>query len=271
MLDLLAVLLLALLLSAPPAVLWRRRRGPARSAARAAGRVALCVALSLPLALAVAWKVSKARRFQAFGRIVPRVETADSLVALTFDDGPNPAPTDTVLAMLAARGARATFFLTGEAMRRNPEAARRIVAAGHEVGNHSFHHPRMAMISTRRVREEIERTDAEIRRAGYAGPIHFRPPYGTKLLALPWVLRRMDRTAVTWDVEPDSYDELVRDPDAIARHVTERARPGSIVILHVMTRHYAASRAAVPALVQGLQARGYRLVTVSELVAAGER
>jgi peptidoglycan-N-acetylglucosamine deacetylase len=265
--DWIAILLLAGTFAVGALAAWRRACGPSRSVAALTGRGAVCLGLALPLAGVAAWSLSDARSFQLVGEIVPRVETRERLVALTFDDGPLPAATRKVLDVLAAEGVRATFFLNGSSIREHPAAARAIVQEGHEVGNHSYSHPVMLGLSQARIREEIERTDARIRQAGHDGPIHFRSPYGKKLVALPLYLARTGRTNVSWDVEPDSDPEIARDSARIVEHVLENVRPGSIVLLHVMTRHYEPSRSAVPEIVRGLKARGYELVTVSELLA----
>lgn len=219
---------------------------------------------------AALWQLSRSRTFQFFGRIVPRVETSQKLVALTFDDGPTRNATAEVLRLLRERGVRATFFVTGGELEQNPDAGRDIVAAGHELGNHSYSHERMVFVTPSYVRREVERTDALIMAAGYTGPIHFRPPYGKKLFALPFYLSRHNRLTITWDVEPDS--ELAADADAgaITRHVLNRTQPGSIILLHVMYPSRAETMKAVPFIIEGLKREGYSFVTVSELLAAAE-
>ncbi|HET6231370.1 MAG TPA: polysaccharide deacetylase family protein [Longimicrobiaceae bacterium] len=231
--------------------------------------VALTAAAGVCLLLIGAYTLVSSRTWQTFGRIVPRVETREKVVALTFDDGPTPLGIDSVLPMLQRRGVRATFFVTGAETERHPDLARRLVAAGEELGNHTWSHPRMLLKPPAFIRGEIERTDLQIRAAGYHRPILFRPPFGKKGIALPLYLSRHGRTTVTWDVEPDSYAEVAATPEGIVRHVLERTRPGSIILLHVMYPSRATSRAAVPGIVDGLRARGYRFVTVSEMVALG--
>lgn len=225
--------------------------------------VALCGAAAL-------WHLSNSRTFQFFGRIVPRVETSRRLVALTFDDGPAREQTAEVLRLLRERNVRATFFVTGGELERDVEAGRDIVAAGHELGNHSYSHERMMLVTPAFVRREVERTDELIRAAGHAGEIHFRPPYGKKLFALPFYLSRRGRKTITWDVEPDSVLPAGADAAAVTRHVLGRARPGSIILLHVMYPSRAETLKAVPSIIEGLEREGYRLVTVSELMAAAE-
>src|SRR5690606_7290093 len=139
--------------------------------------------------------------------------------------------TNEVLAILAQYGVKATFFVTGREVEENPESARSIVEAGHELGNHSWSHSNMSLFSLGRIAEEVERTDAAIRATGYEGEIHFRPPFGKKLLTLPWYLRQHNRTTVMWDIEPETYAEIAAKPSRISQHVLDNARPGSIVLL----------------------------------------
>jgi peptidoglycan/xylan/chitin deacetylase (PgdA/CDA1 family) len=221
----------------------------------------------LVLAIAGLRELARSRTTQLFGRIVSRVPTPDSVVALTFDDGPVSARADSLVEILRAHGARATFFVTGAEVAAAPDAARALVAAGHELGNHTYSHRRMVLRTPGTMRSEIAHTDTLIRAAGERGPIHFRPPYGYKLAALPYLLWRADRTTVTWDVEPDSYPEVAATPDGIVTHVLARVRPGSIILLHPWYPSRATSLAAVPALIDSLHARGYQVTTVSELLA----
>lgn len=204
-----------------------------------------------------------ARTFQLAGRLVDRVETPDKVVALTLDDGPTDL-TPEVLKILADARVPATFYLTGRELEAAPQHGAAIAAAGHEIGNHSYSHRRMVLMSPGTVGDEVERTDAAIRTTGYQGPITFRPPYGKKLWTLPHYLSTHDRTAVTWDVEPDSATGA--DANAIVAETVSRVRPGSIILLHVMYGSRAESRSAIPRIVDELRSAGYRFVTVSDLL-----
>ncbi|MBK8006499.1 MAG: polysaccharide deacetylase family protein [Gemmatimonadetes bacterium] len=232
---------------------------------RFAVRVGLALGGTLVL-VAVLHTLATSRTYQLFGRLVAHVPRATPIVALTFDDGPTEGPLDSLLATLAAHEVRATFFVTGRELAAAPHAARRLVQAGHELGNHTYSHRHMVLRSPRTIRREIETTDSLIRVAGYPGPIYFRPPYGTKLLGLPWYLARHHRTSVTWDVEPDSYREVSQSAEGIVRHVLARVGPGSIILLHPWYRSRATSLAAVGPLLDSLQARGYRVVPLRELL-----
>jgi peptidoglycan-N-acetylglucosamine deacetylase len=238
---------------------------PAEGTTRRLFVVAVAILVVLA-ALASLQRLARSRTVQLFGTIVPRVETADRRVALTFDDGPTVAVVDSVIALLRARGVHATFFVTGNELAAAPDAGRRLVAAGHELGNHSFSHDRMVLKSQGFIRTEIVRTDSLIHAAGQRGPIFFRPPFGYKLAGLPWYLSRHGRTSVTWDVEPDSYPEVAATSNGIVRHVLDRVQPGSIILLHVWYPSRATSLGAVAPLIDSLHARGYRVGPVRDLV-----
>jgi peptidoglycan/xylan/chitin deacetylase (PgdA/CDA1 family) len=209
-------------------------------------------------------RLGRARTYQVFGKLVPRVATSERVVALTFDDGPTAAAADEILAVLASRQVRATFFVTGADMAGAPDVARRLVAAGHELGNHTYSHRRMIFRSQSFYRSEVERTDELIRAAGEEREIYFRMPYCWKLVGLPWFLWRTGRTAVTWDVDPAPNPSTT--PETIVARILERVRPGSIILLHPWYASGPSVRAALPLLIDKLQAQGYRFVTVDDLL-----
>jgi chitin deacetylase len=250
-------------------ILWRLVRGAPRRRSVFVLRVVTLSVIGIVVVPASAWKLSKSRTFQCFGGIVTRVDTSAPVVALTFDDGPSAQYTEEVLAVLREHGVTATFYVTGRAIEENVAAARSIVVEGHELGNHSYSHQRMVFRSYSFTQQEIERTDRLIREAGYEGDVHFRCPYGKKLVVLPYYLNQTGRLHIFYDVEPESYPEIAADADRITAHVLERARPGSIILLHVMPEGRTESRRALPGVIRGLQDRGYEFVTVSELLALG--
>ena len=126
----------------------------------------------------------------------------------------------------------------------------------------------MVLVSPGRVREEVERTDSLLRAAGQRGPIWFRPPYSYKFVVLPRYLASTGRTTVMWSIEPDSHEEVAETPEGIVRHVLDRVRPGSIIILHPWYASRRTSREALGPLVDSLHARGYRVETVRTLLDA---
>jgi peptidoglycan/xylan/chitin deacetylase (PgdA/CDA1 family) len=229
---------------------------------RWAAGIGLVLAVTMVLAVG-GYFLMNSRSFQLAGRLVDRTDMSDKVVALTLDDGPT-ALAPEVLRILADADVAATFYLNGRDLAARPDLGRAIAAEGHEIGNHTYSHRRMVFVSPRTVAAEVERTDQEIRRTGYRGPITFRPPYGKKLWTLPKYLSEHGRTTVTWDVEPDSARDA--NADQIVAETVDAVRPGSIILLHVMHEGRAASRAAIPRIVDELRADGYRFVTVSDLI-----
>lgn len=229
-------------------------------------RVLKWLGITLVLAGASAWaglQLSNSRSYQLAGELITRVETTDSVIAITFDDGPTPIYTDSTLDVLREYDAKATFFMVGERMSQRPEIVRRVLDEGHEIGNHSFNHPAMVLMSHGTVANQIEQTDSVIRSFGQGGDILFRPPYGKRLVSLPLYLREADRATVLWDLEPDSE---WRDAAGVVEYVLGRVQPGSILLLHTELPVRRENRAALRMLLPKLVERGYDFVTVSELL-----
>ena len=225
----------------------------------------LAVAVVLAVVAAGTYKLMNSRTFQVTGQLVATLPTTDKVVALTFDDGPSEADVDPILDTLASRGVKGTFFVNGRNLAASPEAGRRIVAAGHELGNHTWSHRRMAFVSQSTVAAEVEPTDAAIREAGQQGPILFRPPYGKKLVGLPMYLDSHDRTTVMWDVAVEDYSAGAppQTTEDLVHLTVSQTRPGSIILLHPWQGRTDTQQAIGPNIDQ-LRAEGYRFVTVSE-------
>jgi peptidoglycan-N-acetylglucosamine deacetylase len=231
--------------------------------------LAVVVFVLVPLGGFGLLRLSSARDFQFFGGLTSAVETSEKVVALTFDDGPDPAGTAELLAVLAEKDVTATFYLIGRDIEAHPDLGRAIADAGHEIGNHTYSHERMVFVTPGFAAEEVERTDRVIRDTGYTGEITFRPPNGKKLLALPHYLAEHGRKTIMWDVEPNTDPEVDRSAEATARHTAEHVVPGSIVLLHGMYQGREATRQALGPLIDQLRSRGYRFATVSELLTLG--
>lgn len=212
------------------------------------------------------WRLSSLPDLQVFGEIKSQAMISEKVVALTFDDGPTPDKTNQILQILAAEEVPATFFLIGQEVQQHPQLVRQILAAGHQVGNHSFSHQRMIFKSPAFVAGEIEQTDKLLRDSGVDGVIYFRPPYGKKLLVLPWYLMKHHRVSVTWDVAPENFPKIAKDPQALVDYTVQQTKPGSIILLHVMYDSRQATMQAVPQIIRQLKAQGYRFVTVHELL-----
>jgi peptidoglycan-N-acetylglucosamine deacetylase len=270
MFESLLVLALALVAAAVGLAILRRVFGTPRARWVRVLRTVVVGAACLFAVTYVSFRISRTRRLQLIGTLVTHVATRDSVVALTFDDGPTAAYADSILAVLRRERVRATFFVLGADLARDPSLGRKIVADGHVLGNHTWSHGRMVGRSYAFVRREVEDTDRQIRLAGERGPIYFRAPYSHKFVLLPWYLHRTGRTDVSWNVEPDGSPRTSATAGAIVRHVLDEARPGSIILLHPWYPSRETSRQALPGIIRGLRARGYELVTVPELLARGE-
>jgi peptidoglycan-N-acetylglucosamine deacetylase len=180
-------------------------------------------------------------------------------VALTFDDGPHPDTTPAILDALAAAGARATFFLVGSAVERWPALARRIVEAGHEIGNHTFRHRLLVFRTVGEIEEEISACQRAI--APLAPIRWFRPPHGFKPIGLHRALRRHGLSLVSWQ-------GAVRDTDApgveaIVERAVALAADGRILLLHDNPSCRGQTAAAVPAIVARYRALGFEFVSLN--------
>jgi peptidoglycan-N-acetylglucosamine deacetylase len=183
-------------------------------------------------------------------------------VALTFDDGPGPH-TPEILEVLEAFGVKATFYVVGDCVRGYEELLGSVVAAGHELGNHSMTHPQLAGRPLAAYRE-IRRTNALLRRSTGCRPRVFRAPFGRVSRRLVMTARLAGLTTVAWDV--DSHDWSSPGVDAISEAVLGSVRGGSIVLMHDGRGPREQTLAALPGIVEGLSERGYRLVTTSEVL-----
>lgn len=192
-------------------------------------------------------------------------------VALTFDDGPDPEITPRLLDMLAEHDARATFFVIGRQLEKSVAIGKRMLDAGHELGNHSWHHSRLQnFYSAARHGVEIDRCAQLIKSVtGEAREPLYRPPVGLKSPAMARAAHQRNLTAVAWSIH--SRDTIIRDANTITRNVLRRIRPGDIVLLHdghdLDRRHRPIIHQIVPLLLRGLRERGLQSVPVSELSA----
>jgi peptidoglycan/xylan/chitin deacetylase (PgdA/CDA1 family) len=207
------------------------------------------------------YKLMNSRTIQLFGGLTYQVNTKQKVVALTFDDGPT-NNVEEILPLLKAYNAKATFFLIGNEIKKNPAEAKIIADAGQQIGNHSYSHNRMVFKSPSYIKTEIEKTDQLIRRAGYQGEIDFRPPNGKKLVGLPYYLNKHNRDTITWSLEPDSYFSSSTDK---VNYVKKNVKPGSIILIHPMYDKTGEEVKTIKGILQTLSNKGYKFVTVNEL------
>ncbi|MGK0541014.1 polysaccharide deacetylase family protein [Propionimicrobium lymphophilum] len=183
----------------------------------------------------------------------------EKCIALTFDDGPGKF-TDKLLDGLKKTDAKVTFFLVGNSIAGNEDTVRRMVDEGHEVANHSFNHPDFVKVGPASAAWQLDTTSAEIQRAAGVAPKLARPPYGSFNDYTP----RQNMSFVLWSV--DTLDWQNRDVDIMTKNALDGAYPGGIILMHDI---HEPTVKAVPALIEKLEAMGYRLVTVSKLLGDG--
>ena len=229
--------------------------------------VAVC-ALVLAVGLVV---VRRADAAHAAGEstVVARVETTKRVVALTFDDGPHPEWTPLVQERLAQAHVPATFFLIGHDVVSRPDLMRAELAAGSEVGDHTFRHPRLTRVPAARAQAEIRQGAEAITGNGGRRPTLFRPPYGKTNEAVDAMARAEGMRVVLWDLSLEHYVDHVPVAKGVARLV-DAVRPGAIILAHDGGKSdRSRTMEALPLLISLLKARGYRFVTVSQLLAEG--
>lgn len=187
---------------------------------------------------------------------------SQAYVALTFDDGPHATLTPKLLDILAERNVKATFYVLGPRVKASPGVMQRMVAEGHEVGNHSWTHRVMSKAPDSVVFKEFQDThDAVVAACGVA-PKSQRPPYGSMTKVQRSMLKdKFGYPCILWDVDP--LDWKKPGSGVVASRLLSGAKNGSILLLHDI---HAGSVDAVPAVIDGLIAKGYTFVTVSQLV-----
>ncbi|MBQ0157193.1 MAG: polysaccharide deacetylase family protein [Bacteroidales bacterium] len=189
-------------------------------------------------------------------------ECDEKVVSLTFDDGPEPVTTEKVLEVLKKYDVKATFFCIGKKIEPNCEVFKHIITFGHTLGNHSFHHnDNFSLLLPSRMRDEIGRCQAEIKKyAGYE-PRFFRPPLGVTNPMLAIALRSFRFDIIGWNVRP--FDTSAKNAEEVSRRVISKIRPGSVVLLHDRMPH---TPEALETILDWLYANGYRVVPLEEMM-----
>lgn len=207
---------------------------------------------------------------QVFGQVYYQNKSQLYTIALTFDDGPNEPYTSQVLDILDRYNVKATFFLIGKNVEYYPEVAKRILASGHVIGNHSYIHDANHALYLN-PSTDIRRAQQSILRVTGVEPHLYRPPHGKKT---PWELRNVkgeNLVEVTWSISANEAG--IKSPETLAKAITDRERHGRIILLHdgYGTEHGTKNAdksltvEALPLIIEKLQQDGYRFVTVPQL------
>lgn len=200
-------------------------------------------------------------RGKILNRYIPKADRTKAvkgkIVALTFDDGPDPTLTPKLLKILKKNHVHATFFEVGQSVSRYPKISRAVLAGGNELGNHSWNHPDFNSIGTAKTVNQVMRTNRAIYAATGQLPQYVRPPYGNITAAEG---RAIEQPIIRWSVDSRDWSYLNKQKDI--NSVMRATRNGSIVLMHDI---HAPSVAAVPTIIHKLKAKGYHFVTVSQL------
>ncbi len=184
-------------------------------------------------------------------------------IALTFDDGPSDRYTAQILDILQEHGVKATFFVVGVNVEKQPDLLRRIIAEGHEVGNHTYSHPHLQKMNETTLADELARTDALIRSvAGYEATL-FRPPEGVVNTSVKAAAGSGGYDLVLWSV--DTRDWALNPASNILRIVQREASDGDIILFHDWVAGKSPTPEALRQVIPWLKAQGFRFVTVSQL------
>lgn len=197
--------------------------------------------------------------------VVYRHDNSSKKIALTFDDGPHYKYTAEILDILKEYGAKATFFVVGELAERYPELVSREIAEGHEVGNHTWSHPKMAKLTSAQLTSEILRTERLLNEIADYRPKLFRPPEGSFRRSSEELAEANDYTLILWTV--DTRDWAHTPVDQIVDMVVNETEAGSIILCHDFIGRDSPTPDALRKFIPALLDKGFEFVTVSELLA----
>jgi peptidoglycan-N-acetylglucosamine deacetylase len=200
------------------------------------------------------------------GAVWDEIEGGDKnsdMVALTFDAGSDDSATGTILQTLRSRGLKVTFFLTGQWVESYPETARQVAADGHELANHTYYHPDLTLMGRDHIIWELDYTEAIIKsQLGRSSTPWFRPPFGARNQRVLDIARELGFRSIYWTLDSGDW-RTNATPVGVLTRVLKSVGPGDIVVHHAAA---AQTAEALPAIIDGIQSMGLRVVTVSELL-----
>lgn len=243
----------------------------------------LGLAVALVVAGFIAYELFEQPTNQIFGRTITQGPSNERVVALTYDDGPNPPYTGRILDVLESERVHATFFLVGRAAQAYPTIVQREVRDGDAVGNHTWDHRHLIVMPRSQVRASLQRTDAVIFAAARVHTNLMRPPFGARDWIVMQVAHRLGYSVVMWSV-PLARDWEYPPAQVIAQRILPHVNDGAIIVLHdgnrgqlCAAKHLAprvcdrsSDIEATRLIVDDLKAQGYRFVTIPQLIALGK-
>jgi len=200
---------------------------------------------------------------------IHRIDTHKKVVALTFDDGPDATYTPMILEVLHRNHVPATFFVLGSQVDKYPKVMQWIQKAGHEIGNHGYHHYDLNKLTEQEVYGEIKRTEKSILKTTGILAQYYRPPGGVMTHDVMNAVQTAGYDLIFWSVDPRDWS-LARTASVIADSVIKNVRAGDIILFHDGGLNQRQTVAALQELITNLRSRGYRFVTVSQLMDAAK-
>jgi peptidoglycan/xylan/chitin deacetylase (PgdA/CDA1 family) len=204
------------------------------------------------------------QQFQGTTMFEAKVKDSEKVIALTIDDGPWPETTEQMLDIFQQNDVKATFFWIGTSIENSPEIARRVVAEGHAIGNHTWHHWYHSMDAATAA-SEIDRTAEIIYKTTGVKTSYFRPPGGVLNNGLAQYAKEQNYSVVMWSLTSADTDPRAK-PQAFVNNVLKGAHPGAIVLMHDGGGDRSRTVKALPDMISGLKQQGYRFVTIPELL-----
>ncbi|AIQ56487.1 polysaccharide deacetylase family protein [Paenibacillus borealis] len=222
---------------------------------------------SSDLALGSPNRVKNRYYYEERGDMIWEVQTSQKLIALTFDDGPDPIETDGILEVLHQYNAKCTFFAIGKRIAAYPEVARRVINEGHELANHTYNHVYFKTpVSGQQIQEELELAEKEIVKVSGKHSSLFRPPGGMYDETMIDVSNNMGLKPVLWSWHQDTRDWNRPGVWSISSRVIRNAKSGDIVLFHDHVHGQSQTKEALKIILPELEKQGFRFVTVSELI-----
>ncbi len=187
------------------------------------------------------------------------------VIALTFDDGPWPKTTESILDTLKKEKVKATFFMIGQPLKSYPEIGKKVLADGHAIANHTLHHwyNQMSPLVAQR---EIEDTAKIIKEVLNIETAYFRPPGGVLHNGLVKYAESKKQSVLLWSVDSNDSHPHRPSPEAMIKNVVSQATPGGIVLMHDGGGNHGNTAKALPAMIAQLRAKGYTFATIPELL-----
>lgn len=229
--------------------------------------ILICFILGLTIAITGVITAQKAVTTATTDRVIPiyYVEKTKKVCSISFDAAWGNEQTDTLLDILDQYNVKTTFFLVGQWVDKFPESVKKISDKGHDVGNHGDTHAHMTQQSDETILQELNSCNEKIEKITGKSPTLFRPPYGDYNNNVVNAVMGIDMYCVQWDI--DSLDWKDPSVDQIVQNCTQKLQPGSIILLHNGATN---TPEALPKIIEAIQAQGYEIVPISQLLLKGE-